>query len=445
LPGDAAKGWLSMPLHSISEVQNWWGNSLKTIVKNAGWLGLIQIFNYLIPFLTLPVVTRAFGPTVYGILATFNAYAAYVSVIVQYGFDFTGVRAIAHSNADIFRLSETVSTIFGAQILLGAVALAAFFVALPVIVPHGADYKLVGLSVLIQVFATAATPQWVFVGLEKMRSLALAQFVFRTLAAALIIFSIRAPGDLLLYVNINCIAAVAILIISLIVLGRYHIRWQIPKLLDLFLVIRQGAYFFVSKASISLYTTTTTLLVAIVLGPGAAGQFALADRIRTVAASIIGPLNMAIYPLLFRAAGRVETEEEARTQRIFFLGILALSALISIGLFVFAPLIIGLLAGNAFHDAILLLRIIAFLPFIITLSTKFGYQTMIPLHMDPEFMWIVISAALVGLTGLFILMKTLGLTGAALAVLAVEIYVTVVFAIAVQKRVSILSFFFRKS
>jgi PST family polysaccharide transporter len=143
--------------------------------------------------------------------------------------------------------------------------------------------------------------------------------------------------------------------------------------------------------------------------------------------------------------GRVETDEEARIQRVFFLGILALSALISIGLFVFAPLIIWLLAGDAFHDAILLLRIIAFLPFIITLSTKFGYQTMIPLHMDREFMWIVISAAVFGITGLFILMKAFGLTGAALAMLAVEIYVTVVFAIAVQKRVSILSFFFRKS
>jgi PST family polysaccharide transporter len=419
--------------------------SLKKIAKNAGWLGLIQILNYLIPFLTLPVVTRAFGPTVYGILATLNAYAAYISVIVQYGFDFTGVRAIAHSHTDIFILSRTVSTIFGAQILLGTIALAGFSVALPVIVPNGADYKLVGLIVMIQIFATAATPQWVFVGLEQMRSLAIAQFVFRTLAAALTIFLIRAPDDLFLYVNINCTAAVAIFVISLVVLERHHIRWQIPRLGDLLSTIQQGAYFFVSKASISLYTTTTTLLVAIVLGPAAAGQFGLADRIRIVAAGIIGPLNMAINPLLFRVAGRVETDEEARTQRVFFLGILALSALISIGLFALAPLIIWLLAGDAFHDAILLLRIIAFLPFTITLSTKFGYQTMIPLHMDREFMWIVISAALFGITGLIILMKTLGLTGAALAMLAVEIYVTVAFAIAVQKRVSILSFFFRKS
>lgn len=419
--------------------------SLKTIIKNASWLALIQILSYLIPFLTLPIVTRAFGPTLYGILATFSAYAAYVTVIVQYGFDFTGVRAIARTRTDNVTLSKTVSTIFCAQVLLGAVALAVFFVALPIIVPHGAEYKSVGLIVLVQIFATAATPQWVFIGLEEMRSLAIVQSVFRTLAAPAVIYSIRAPDDLFLYVNINCITAVAILIFSLFALGRRHIRWQIPSFADLFSVIQDGAYFFISKASISLYTTTTTLLVAIVLGPAAAGTFALADRIRVVAASIIGPLNMAIYPFLFRVVGRQETDAEAWTQRVFFLGILALSALISIGLFVFAPPIVRLLAGDAFRDAISLLRIIAFLPFIITLSTKFGYQTMIPLHMDRAFMWIVISAALLGITGYLVLMNTFGLTGAALAMLAIEIYVTVAFAVAVQRRVSILSFFFETS
>ena len=392
----------------------------------------------------MPVVTRAFGPIIFGILSTLNAYGAYVAVIVGYGFDFSGLRAIARSRADTFILSKILSTIFSAQFLLGAFAVVIFFIALPVI-PHGADYKLVGLIVLTQMFATAAIPQWVFVGLEQVRGFALAQFFFRTLAAVLIVFSIRAPDDLLMYVSINCIAAVAILIFSLIALGQRHIRWQTPTFVELILVIRQGAHLFVSKVSISLYTSTTTLLVAFVLGPAAAGAFALADRIRVVAGSLIGPFNEAIYPFIYRMVGREETDAEEWTKRIFFLGVLALSALISIGLFSFAPLIIWLLAGDAFHDAILLLRIISFLPLIIALSNKFGYQTMIPLHMDRQFMWVVVSAAVLGITGVFVLMNKLGLAGAALAMLAVEIYVTVAFAIFVQQRKSIVSLFFNKS
>jgi PST family polysaccharide transporter len=419
--------------------------SLKTILKNAGWLGLIQILTYLIPFLTLPVVTRSFGPILYGILAAFNAYGRYVFVIVGYGFDFTGLRAIARSREDHFTSSKTVSTIFSAQILLGTFAVLFLFTALPFIIPRGADYKFVGLIVLLQVFATAATPQWVFVGLEQIRSLAVAQFVFRIFAAVLIISLIRAPDDLLLYVSINCTAAIAILIISLIALTRHRIRWKTPRVAELVSVIQEGAYLFVSKVSISLYTSSTTLFVTIILGPAAAGAFALADRVRSEANIIIGPLNMAVYPFIYRVVGGVETDEAEWTQRVFFLGVVALAALISVALFVFAPLIIWLLGGDAFHDAIFVLRIMAFLPLIITLSNRFGYQALIPLGMDRQFMWIVISAALFGVTGLFILMNRLGLAGAALAMLTVEIYVTVAFAIAVQKRKSILSFFFRKS
>jgi PST family polysaccharide transporter len=419
--------------------------SLKTIVKNAGWLGLIQILNYVLPLLTLPVVTRAFGPILFGILAAFNAYGRYVAVIVGYGFDFTGLRDISRSREDVFTLSRTVSAILSAQILLGAFAVMFLFAAVPFIIPHGADYMFVGLIVLLQIFATAATPQWVFVGLEQIHSLVIAQFAFRTLATALIISSIRGPDDLLLYVSINLAAAVAILIFCLIGLTRYHIRWKTPRFAELVLVIRQGAYLFVSKVSISLYTSSVTLFVAIILGPAAAGAFALADRVRLVAASVTGPLNMAVYPFIYRVVGGVETDEGEWTQRVFFLGVVALSALISVALFIFAPLIISLLAGDAFQDAIFVLRIIAFLPLIITLSNRFGYQALIPLGMDREFMWIVISAALFGVAGSFVLMNRLGLAGAALCLLTVEIYVTVAFVIAVQKRKSILSFFFRKS
>jgi len=414
-------------------------------VKNAGWLGLIQILNYLIPFLTLPVVTRAFGPILYGILAAFNAYGRYVYVIVGYGFDFTGLRIIARSREDHFTLSKTVSAILSAQTLLGIFAVLFLFAALPFIIPSGADYKLVGLIVLLQSFATVATPQWVFLGLEQIRGLALAQFAFRIFAAVLIISLIRAPDDLLLYVSINCTAAIAILIVSLIGLTQHHIRWKTPRFAELASVIQEGAHLFVSKVSISLYTSSTTLFVAFILGPAAAGAFALADRVRTVAASVIGPLNMAVYPFIYRVVGGVESEEAEWTQRVFFLGVVTLAALISVALFVFAPLIIWLLAGDAFNDAIFVLRIIAFLPLIITLSNRLGYQALIPLGMDRQFMWIVISAALFGVAGIFVLMNRLGLAGAALAMLTVEIYVTVAFAIAVQTRRSISSFFFKKS
>jgi PST family polysaccharide transporter len=420
--------------------------TLKTIVKNAGWLGLIQVVNYAIPVLTLPIVTRAFGPNMYGIFATLSAYATYVGVFASYGFYVAGPRAIVISRERERErgliLSKTVSAFITAQFLLGIVATLIFLAILPFI-PFGKEYELVGLILVVQALATAIAPQWIFIGLEQTRDFALIQLVFRVLAAALILFAIRTPDDLHLYVSINCIAAASILILSLLALSRYGIHWQAPGVKELFSATRQASRLFLSTVSISLYTTTTVVIIAFVLGPAAAGAFALADRVRVLAGSIIDPLKDAVYPFVCRIADRGETHEEGWTKRIFFRAVVVLSGLISLALFTFAPFIIWLVGGKLFEDAIPVLRIVAFLPLIIALSNTFGKQTMLPLRMDREYTWVVTSAALLGVTGVFVLTYQLGLPGAALAMVAVETYVAVAFATIVQCRISILSLFFK--
>jgi O-antigen/teichoic acid export membrane protein len=337
-----------------------------------------------------------------------------------------------------------VSAIIGAQCLLGSVG-ATMFLAVLSIIPYGAEYKFVAIIVLVQTFATSLTPQWIFLGLEQPRTFAIIQLVFRVLAAALIIVVVRTPADLVFFVSVNCITAVAILIFSLLGLARCNLQWQTPSIEDLVSNVRPASRLFLSAVSVSLYTTTNVLIVAFVLGPSAAGAFALADRVRLATTGIIDPVTQAVYPFVCRLAGQGATHEEIWVKRIFFRSIVVLAAVISLGLFAFAPLIIWLVGGSAFEAAVPVVRILAFLPVVIALSNTLGRQTLLPLHMDREFTWVFVSAALFGVAGLFLLTHELGLRGAALAMLAVEIYVSLVLAIIVQRRMSILSLFFRHS
>jgi O-antigen/teichoic acid export membrane protein len=416
--------------------------TIKTITKNAGWLGLIQVMGYVIPFLTLPIVTRAFGPNIFGVFATINAYATYVGVLTSYGFVNAGPRAIVLLREGGVTVSKTASTCITAQFLLGVVAAAIFLAMLPAI-PLGGSYELVGLVVVLQAFAMALVPQWIFIGLQQTRDFAVVQLVFRVLAAGLIFLTIRTPDDLLLYVGINCVAAISILVVSIFVLRRYGIRWHAPRVNEVFSAIRQGSHLFLSTVSISLYTTTTVVIISFVLGPVAAGAFALADRVRVAAGSIIDPITVAVYPLACQIADRQATNEEGRAKRVFFRAVIALSTFVSLTLFIGAPLIISLLGGKQFEDAIPVLQIIAFLPPIVALSNTLGKQTMLPLRMDREYTWVVASAALLGMTGISASAHHFGLPGAALMLTAVETFVTVAFAIIVQRRMSLLSLFFK--
>jgi polysaccharide transporter, PST family len=414
---------------------------LRAIINNAGWLALVQIVNYTFPLMAVLVVTRAFGPHTFGIVSTLSAYGLCVAVVANYGLVFTGPRSIARLRADAQLLSKTISAFLATQFLTGMAAAIIFCAALPLI-PDVREYKLVGLVVLMQMFATAAAPQWVYVGLEHARDFALNQFVFRGLATILIVLLVRSPGDLLLYVSLNCSAAVAILVSSIVGLARYKIRWVAPKFGELIATIRHSTRLFLSMVSFSFYTTTIVPIIAIVIDPSAAGIFALADRVRVVAGSLVDPITDATYPFLCRISGREQTNIETWTKRILFRSVVVVSTLISIGLFSFAPYIVWILGGDKFQNAILVLRIIALVPLFTAPCRIFGSQTMLPLQMDREYAWIVTLAALCGVIGVFVLTKEFGLAGAALALVAVEICIAAAFALVIHRRVGVAALFF---
>jgi PST family polysaccharide transporter len=183
------------------------------------------------------------------------------------------------------------------------------------------------------------------------------------------------------------------------------------------------------------------LIVSLVLGPAAAGPFALANRLYGAIRDILGPIISAVYPFVCRIAIGEETPQDARTKRIFFRVIVCTSAVLSIATFCFAPLIIRLVGGSAFQDAAPVLRLMAFLPFLIALSNIFGIQTMIPLRMDRELSWVVTSAAAIGVPGMFAFTNLWGLQGACYTMLLVESFVTVTMAFILERRMNVLSLF----
>jgi PST family polysaccharide transporter len=414
---------------------------LKSIIVNAGWLGLAQLLNYCLPVLTLPVVAHAFGPSVFGKLAAINAYAAYVALLVNYGFNYTGPRNVATLRSDAKELSRSISATISAQALLAAVACLVFLLIL-IFLPLAIEYKYISLVILAQVLATSFSPQWIFIGLERMRAFTLAQFLCRLVGAGCVVYWIRSPKDLLLFVAINAGVALLISAASFGILRSYEVKWQAPTFRNVASALRDGFVLFVSSIAINLYTTTNVLLVALVLGPAGAGPFALADRLSQAAGAILSPITSAIYPLVCRIADREDTVEEKSTKQLFFRLIVVASVFLSAALFSLAEPLIRLVGGSAFEAATPILRFMAFLPLVLALSNIFAVQTMMPLQMDRQVAGVVATAAILGSLGMWILTSLWGLFGAGLSVLVVESCVTVSFGIMLNRRRRLTSLFF---
>ena len=86
------------------------------VVKNGMWLVVLQIFNMVVPLLTIPYITRVLGTTNYGIFSLALNWVTYIQVIVEYGFAFTGARQVSISSDN--NLQKLFSRIITARLIL---------------------------------------------------------------------------------------------------------------------------------------------------------------------------------------------------------------------------------------------------------------------------------------------------------------------------------------
>ena len=96
----------------------------------------------------------------------------------------------------------------------------------------------------------------------------------------------------------------------------------------------------------------------------------------------------------------------------------------SVLIFIFAEWIVDVLLGAGYEQSVLLLRILAFLPFIISLSNIFGIQTMLVFGMKKQFNKVLLSAAIVNTIIVLPMIYFYQAIGVSVSMTITEIFVT---------------------
>lgn len=149
---------------------------------------------------------------------------------------------------------------------------------------------------------------------------------------------------------------------------------------------------FTSNIAINLYTASNIVFLGMLTNNTVVGYFSGAKKIIDNVTQLFSPISQAVYPHVSKKV--TESREAAmlflrKVVVVFGGGTFALSLFI----LVFAPWIVRILLGSGYEQSVLLLRIMAFLPFLIALSNVFGIQTMLTFGMQKEFSRIIMMAA----------------------------------------------------
>jgi O-antigen/teichoic acid export membrane protein len=72
----------------------------KALISNISSLFSVEVANYILPMVSMPVIVRIIGPDKFGIINYAGAIVGYFVLIVNYGFDLTATRKIAQNKGD---------------------------------------------------------------------------------------------------------------------------------------------------------------------------------------------------------------------------------------------------------------------------------------------------------------------------------------------------------
>ncbi len=406
--------------------------SKKVLFKNFTSLSILQITTYLFPLITLPYLVRVLGAEKYGLVNFAAAFAAYFTIITDYGFNLSATQEISVNRNNPNRVSEIFSSVITLKMLFFILS-TLFFCAVVFFVPQFREQLPLFLITFLGVLGTALFPLWFYQGIEKMNYILVITVFVRLIITVLIFVIVKNENDFIKFAGLNTAAQFVIGLIGLLLaLNKLQIKYTFPKKSLLRLQIQNGWNLFLSTVSINLYTTSNVFILGLFAPPNVVGYFAAADKIRMAFQGILSPMSQSIFPHVNKLLSESYEHFISFNKKLFKIA-LAIGVVISIFLFQFAEPIVNIVLGNEYHASVLVLRIIAWLPMVIFLSNVLGIQTMLPLNMQKSFALILFFAAMINITLSFLLVPQYFEIGTAISVLITETFVTIAFIAYVKK------------
>lgn len=377
------------------------------VVKNLGYLTLLQVAGYIFPFITMPYLAKVIGTVGFGKLAFASAIICWVQTIVDWGFTYTATRDVAQNREDKATASEIFSNVLWARLLLmfmSSLVLAACILLIPSLRKE-CDVILV---TFLMVPGHILFPDWFFQALEKMKYTTVFNLAVKFIFTILVFACIREKDDYIIQPLLTSIGYIVCGAVSMwIILKRWGFCLMKPKLVNVLRTMKGSADVFLNNLMPNLYNSFSTMLLGAVAGPVASGIYDGGSKFVSVASNFHNVLSRAFFPFLSR-----RVDKAGVFARINMLT----GCIIALLLFIAAPLIIRIFLSPDFSESVIVLRIFAVSMIFLAMSNTYGTNYLILVHKERELRNITAVCSAIGMLISYPLISSFSYIGAALTV-----------------------------
>lgn len=332
-------------------------NKYRQLIENFFSLSILNALNVLLPLVTLPYILHTVGKANYGAYSYVYTVLQYVILFSTYGFNFSATKQISQCRED----KETVSRIYNAVIAcksIIAVVLSMLLLLFSRIVFKDEIGILMFLYGLGMVAGDIFTPVWLFQGMEKMKYITIVNASSKILFAILIFIVVRKQEDFDLLILLNSSGYLLAGLLSVILVYRqFHIRFCRTTCQDIISQFKEGSAVFGSTFGMNLYRNANIIILKQFVSDDLVGLYSAAEKVIKGFQSLISPVAQALFPHLSLRFKEQPVKNNMCLLRKISLPFTIVVAVVTIGVYIFAPIISDILCGKDFVACVPLIRI----------------------------------------------------------------------------------------
>jgi polysaccharide transporter, PST family len=401
------------------------------LARNVASLYGVQFANYLLPLVTIPYLTRVLGPSTWGLVAFGQAFGAYASIGIEYGFELSATRAVVKNRNSTRELASLVAGVMGAKILLAAGAVVIALMLKSWIPLFRANPVFLWAAVFWAV-AQSFSMVWYYQGFERMRLVAVLDVLGRAAATVGIFIIIHHAEDGWKVLVLQGSGSLLSIFVATALLYR-EIPIKLPTWRLVRDTLRMGWSMFLFRSSMSLYSAGNAFFLGLFASPADVGFYSGAEKLARALMGLLVPIHQSLYPRVSHLMQHNRPAAKRLARPSMFL-MSSVGAVLSLAAFLGAPWAVPLILGKSFAASVPVLEIMATLPLLDALGTMFGVLWMVPLGLDRQFNRVILAGGALNLVLALLLAPKFAQIGMAGAVVATEVFVVLALYLALRRR-----------
>jgi O-antigen/teichoic acid export membrane protein len=368
---------------------------VKSTLRKLAELTLTHVATFAFPFAFAVLCGRVLGVHDYGIVSFYTALAAFLGVIIEFGFDWLGIREVAQAAGDLARRHLVLANVTAAKLLICAITCAVSGPALFVL--RGPDQIALIAATMVYMAGFAMDVSWYLRALERMRLLLVITVVTRLAGLALLWTIVSRPGDMVPALWSYTFVAMANAAIGWGVVVHQGLAGRVRPQRRIVGGLMQRAWAIVfGNLGSSLLTNGGVALLGLIAAPATVGAANLALRIKMAGQAALLPIKQLSYVRLSALAHSPADRDRAlRVGRIVLMALLSMGTALCIAIVFSAEWIVRQVFRGDYPTAVGLIMLLGLSVPINAVAELFGMQCLIAFGRERSYAAVVSVAALV--------------------------------------------------